>query len=435
MSGAEYQTKLGHQRQRIESCVHCGLCLPACPTYVATGNENDSPRGRIYLMRAVGDARLSPGSETFRSHIDRCLGCRACESACPSGVEYGHLLEAARVDVEANRTSVGAARFKRLMLNWVWPVTWRRRALMLAGRMTRASGIAKFLTRSRISTIFSRKADIALRLLDATCPAELDITTCAVDARAETGGRVAVFRGCTADLFSSVDGAMSRVLKANCLEPHAPIEQECCGALHAHSGFIDEARRLARNNIDAFKETDDPIVTSAGGCGAMLVDYGDLLAEDPDYRIAASKFAARVKDIGQVLKDPRAVVVTSSKERVTYDISCHLLHGQHAAEESRGMLKAIQGLEIVPLKDSDVCCGGAGIYNLLEPNLSEEILARKVDQICASGATLVATANPGCLMQIARGLAGRKNTGIRVCHPIEILDHAYRSAGLYRQHD
>jgi glycolate oxidase iron-sulfur subunit len=165
----------------------------------------------------------------------------------------------------------------------------------------------------------------------------------------------------------------------------------------------------------------------------MLVDYADLLATDPEYNVAAAKFAARVKDIGQILKDTRSVVVTSSDERVAYDMSCHLLHGQHAGADSRRMLEAVEGLSMVPLEGSDVCCGGAGIYNLLEPDLSEEILARKVDQICASGATLVATANPGCHMQIARGLAQRRDNSIRVCHPVEILDQSYRSAGLYRE--
>jgi glycolate oxidase iron-sulfur subunit len=434
MTRAEYQPQLSHERQRILSCVHCGLCLPACPTYAATGNENDSPRGRIYLMRAVGEGKLSPESAVFHKHIDRCLGCRACEAACPSGVEYGHLLEAARVDVESNRESSGAAWFKKLVLKRIWPVAWRRRALMLAARVVRGSRISKILISSGLSSLFSRQADIALTLLDATRPDELDITASALndDPPAETCGGVAVFRGCTADLFSSVDTAVIRVLKANGLDPDVPTEQGCCGALHAHSGFFEEARQLARKNIDAFKDTEGPIATSAGGCGAMLVGYADLLADDPEYNVAASQFVTRIKEIGQVLKDPRSVVVTSSHERVAYDISCHLLHGQHAAEDSRGMLKAVDGLAMVQLEGADVCCGGAGIYNLLEPDLSEEILARKVDEICASGATLIATANPGCHMQIARGLAGRRDCRARVCHPVEILDHCYRSAGLYR---
>jgi glycolate oxidase iron-sulfur subunit len=274
-------------------------------------------------------------------------------------------------------------------------------------------------------------------LLEATRPAELNIVASPANklSRAETRGEAAVFRGCTADLFSSVDAAVGRVLKTNGLEPHAPTSQGCCGALHAHSGFIEEARQLARKNIDAFKGTDAPIVTSAGGCGAMLVDYGDLLANDPKYSVEAVKFASRVMDVGQVIKGPRSVVVTSSDERVAYDMSCHLLHGQHAGEDSRRMLQAVEGLAMVPLEGSDVCCGGAGIYNLLEPDLSEEILARKVDQICASGATLVATANPGCRMQIARGLAQAGNSSVRVCHPVEILDHSYRSAGLYDENE
>ena len=385
-------------------------------------------------MRAVSESKVPPTSATFRKHIDRCLGCRACESACPSGVEYGHLLEAARVDVEANRRTGGTALLKKFALERIWPVTWRRRVLMLSGRMMRGLGLSTLLARSGLSTLFPHQADIALGLLDATRPAKLDITASAgsEDTPVETGGGVSVFRGCTADLFSSVDAAVVRVLKANHREPQVPAEQGCCGALHAHSGFVEEARQLARKNIDAFKGSDGAVVTSAGGCGAMLVDYGHLLADDAEYKLAAQEFAARVKDIGQVLEGPRKVVVTSSGERVAYDFSCHLLHGQHAGEDSRKMLQAVEGLAMVPLEGADVCCGGAGIYNLLEPDLSEEILGRKLDQIQASGATVIATANPGCHMQIARGLARQADRSIRVCHPVEILDHCYRSAGFYR---
>ena len=305
---------------------------------------------------------------------------------------------------------------------------------MLAGRIARDSRAVAFLIGTRLSRLFPRQIEIALRLLDATRPAELDIQASAEDepATARITSEAAVFRGCTADLFASLDRAVIRVLRANGHDPHVPAEQGCCGALHAHSGFVEEARRLARNNIDAFRDTDGPIVTSAGGCGAMLVDYADLLSEDTEYREAASKFALRVKDMGQVLEDPRSVVVTSSDERVAYDASCHLLHGQHAAEDSRRMLRSIKGLVMVPLSGSDLCCGGAGIYNLLQPDLSEQILEAKVDQITASGATIVVTANPGCHMQIARGLAGSPDSGVRVCHPVEILDHCYRTAGLYR---
>ena len=422
-----------HERDRILSCVHCGLCLPACPTYVATGDENDSPRGRIYLMRQVQEEKLPLDSKTFRRHIDRCLGCRACESECPSGVEYGHLLEAARVDVEGARPSDVANGFKNLLLKRIWPVGWRRRLLMFAGRMLRDIRISTVLIRSRIVSLLSSQADTALRLLDATRPAKFQIVASPCD---ENGPEpapkaVAVFRGCTAELLTSIDAAVGRVLRANGMEPYAPREQGCCGALHAHAGFLDQARDLASRNLDAFAQTEGPIVTSAGGCGAMLVDYPHLLAGDSEYHEAAIELAARIKDIGQVLEHPRRVAVTSDNERVAYDASCHLLYGQHAAEESLGILNALEGLAIVPLEGANVCCGGAGIYNLLEPELSEAVLDTKIQNIKESGATIIATANPGCHMQISHGLARAGRNSVRVCHPIEILDHGYRSAGFY----
>ena len=383
-------------------------------------------------MRQVQEEKLSIDSQTFRKHIDRCLGCRACESECPSGVEYGHLLEAARVSVEMERPSGVANAFKNLVLKRIWPVDWRRRLLMFGGRVLRDSRISTVLISSRIVRLISHQADTALRLLDASRPAKIAIRA---SPRNETHSEqsqrsVTIFRGCTADLLTSVDASVTRVLRVNGMETNVPGNQTCCGALHAHAGFLEQARGLARRNIDAFAQTKGPIVTSAGGCGAMLVDYPHLLAADGEYREAAIDFAARVKDIGQVLDNPRRVAVTSD-ERVAYDASCHLLHGQHAAEESVGMLRACKGLAVVPLEDANVCCGGAGIYNLLEPELSEAVLDTKIHQIIDSEATIIATANPGCHMQISHGLARAGKNAVRACHPIEIVDHGYRSAGLY----
>ena len=375
-------------------------------------------------------------SVTFRSHIDRCLGCRACEAACPSGVEYGHLLEAARINVEAARPSGITSILKRFVLRNIWPFDVRRRAVMWTGLVLRGSGVGKFLIASRVVRLFSLRADLALRLLETTRPARLGITaTDGEDKRPERNGSAAVFCSCTTDLQPSVDAAVRRVLQINGIDTSTPRGATCCGALHAHAGFIEEARDLARRNIDAFEGTAGPIVTSAGGCGAMLVDYGHLLASDTEYRDRAVSFAERVKDVGQVLQDPRRVVVTSSAERVAYDASCHLLYGQHAAEDSVKMLSALDDLTIAPLQHPDVCCGGAGIYNLLEPELSTAVLDRKIEDINSSGATLVATANAGCHMQISYGLAREGGNTVRVCHPVEILDEGYRSAGLYSDQD
>jgi glycolate oxidase iron-sulfur subunit len=385
-------------------------------------------------MRQVQEEKLPVDSQTFRKHIDRCLGCRACEAECPSGVEYGHLLEAARVSVERERPSGLANGLKDLLLKRIWPVDWRRRLLMFVGRILRDSRISTILIRSRIVRVMSGQADTALRLLEASRPSKIGFEASPPlddeKHREQSQRSVAVFRGCTVDLLTSVDASVMRVLRVNGMETHVPPKQTCCGALHAHSGFLDQARDLARRNIDAFAQTEGPIVTSAGGCGAMLVDYPHLLADDSGYRKAAIGFAARVKDVGQVLERPLHVVVMSD-ERVAYDASCHLLHGQHAAEESLSVLRALEGLAIVPLEGANVCCGGAGIYNLLEPELSEAVLDTKIHNIIESEATIIATANPGCHMQIAHGLARAGRNSVRVCHPIEILDHGYGSAGLY----
>jgi glycolate oxidase iron-sulfur subunit len=384
-------------------------------------------------MRQVQEEKLSLDSQTFRKHIDRCLGCRACEAECPSGVEYGHLLEAARVNVETARPSGVGNGFKNLVLKSIWPVDWRRRLLMFGGRVLRDSRISTILISSGMVRLFSGQADTALRLVEASRPQKIRISASADNEEHgnRSQGSAAVFRGCTADLLTSVHDSVQRVLRVNGMETHVPAEQTCCGALHAHSGFLDQARVLARRNIDAFAQTEGPIVTSAGGCGAMLVDYPHLLAADSEYHEAAIGFATRVRDIGQVLEHPRHVTVTSDNERVAYDASCHLLYGQRAAEESLGMLRACEGLAIVPLEGANVCCGGAGIYNLLEPELSEAVLDTKIHNIIESGATIIATANPGCHMQIAHGLAWAGGNSVRVCHPVEILDHSYRSAGFY----
>jgi glycolate oxidase iron-sulfur subunit len=432
------------EEEKILACVHCGLCLEACPTYVITGDENDSPRGRIYLMRAVKEKRLAVDSLAFETHIDRCLGCRACESACPAGVEYGHLLEAARSEiVRAQTKPTGVYRLFYFGLKHVWSRPGRLRAAFTLGRLLRDSGIARLLRRTGFAAGISQKFDFALALLDGSGvrtgsgsdrvnrasgvpanPAQRDATP--------KGVPVMLFKGCvTEGLFKRVNDATSRVLKVNSCGVRAPDAQVCCGALHAHAGDLEGARKLARQNIDAFDENDAPVVTNAGGCGAMLSSYGHLLADDEAYSQKAERFSARVRDIGQQLESVGfRNGVYSGSERTTYDASCHLLHGQHASASSMKMLWAIPDLNFAPLRDSEVCCGGAGVYNLLEPELSEQVLADKIRNIEQSGATILATGNPGCHMQIAAGakLAG---LNLQVCHPVELLDESYRRAGFY----
>ncbi len=427
---------LSHEEEKILACVHCGLCLEACPTYVVTGDENDSPRGRIYLMRAVEEKRLAVASTAFETHIDRCLGCRACESACPAGVQYGQLLEAARADLMKQSKATGVYRLLKLVLRHLWLQPKRLRASFAFARLLRDSGLAKLLLRSGMARGISEKFEFGLALLEGSKGSDA-ATTDGMPANPNWSKQVAsaralLFKGCvTEGLFKRVNEATQRVLAVNGCATQAPESQVCCGALHAHAGDLEGARKLARQNIDAFQNGEAPIVTNAGGCGAMLAAYAHLLADDQIYAEKARSFSARVRDIGQQLEaDGFRNGAAIGYERTTYDASCHLLHGQHGADASMKMLWAIPNLNFVLLKGSDVCCGGAGVYNLLEPELSEQVLDEKLANIEQSGARVLATGNPGCHMQIAAGarLAGIK---LEVCHPVELLDESYRRAGFY----
>jgi glycolate oxidase iron-sulfur subunit len=417
---------------------------------VATSDENDGPRGRIYLMRAVTEGRLKPDSLTFETHIDRCLGCRACEAACPAGVQYGQLLEAARAEITNNPSKLTwTYRILHLVLRHVWLQPRRLRAAFGLAKLMRDSGVAKLLVTTGIAQAISHRFEFALVLLDASRgkartnnggPNDAG-SMAAVRTQEASGptGAPLLFKGCvTEGLFKRINEATERVLAVNGCPTLAPETQVCCGALHAHAGDLKGARKLARQNIDAFSSgVNDsepaPIVTNAGGCGAMLVSYGHLLADDPKYAERAKEFSARVRDIGQQLQ---AIGFRNGAnvgfDRTTYDASCHLLHGQRAADASLGMLWAIPDLKFALLNGSDVCCGGAGVYNLLEPQLSQEVLNEKLQHIAESGAEVLATGNPGCHMQIA---AGAKLAGLplRVCHPVELLDESYERAGFYGQ--
>lgn len=431
-------TILSAEEQKILACVHCGLCLEACPTYVVTADENDGPRGRIYLMRAVEEGRLATTSPAFQTHIDRCLGCRACEAACPAGVEYGQLLEAARSEIMQSRPNRGAAyKILRFVLRHVWLKPGRLRFAFALSRIARDLGVAKLLLKTNIARELSSRFEFGLALLDgstsyktATGRGSEQIMPPALNAGAPKD--VVLFKACvTEGLFQRVNEATKRVLKANGCEMQEPDNQSCCGALHAHAGDLEGARTLARRNLDAFRDGTAPIITNAGGCGAMLVSYAHLLADDPQYAERAREFSARIRDVGQHLE---AIGFRNGAaigfDRTTYDASCHLLHGQRAADASQRMLWAIPDLNFALLTDSDVCCGGAGVYNLLEPQLSQEVLKEKLRHIEASGAEVLVTGNAGCQMQIA---AGAKLTGLplRVCHPVELLDESYARAGFY----
>jgi glycolate oxidase iron-sulfur subunit len=444
---SQLTSTLGHEEDKLLACIHCGLCLEACPTYVITGDENDGPRGRLYLMRAVGEGRLASGSLAFERHIDRCLGCRACEQVCPAGVEYGQLLEAARGELfTSGKTRGFSYGLLRLLLKHVWLRPARLKFVFRMARIFREAGFARVLLKTRVARLFSGQFEFGLALLASSAPklvkpgnqSSKQPGVKIASAAAPAGDNTMLFTGCVgAGLFSRVNQATHRVLEANGFGVETPAQQGCCGALHAHAGDLDGARILARRNIEAFSGADQsPIITNAGGCGAMLASYGHLLKDDGAFADQASQFSARVRDISQQLETVETLSTTGvpglTDQLVTYDASCHLLYGQHAGEAPLKMVGSIPGLNFTRLEGSERCCGGAGIYNLLEPDLSRSVLEEKLRNIQATGAKILTTGNPGCQMQIGAG-AILSGIDLTVCHPVELLDESYAQAGMYEE--
>ena len=407
-------TPLAHARGGLDSCVHCGFCLQTCPTYIALEDENDSPRGRLLLMRSLLEGSLETSDEIVRGHLDRCLGCRACETACPAGVPYGHLLEATRATLTERHPLPIVAR----MLLAVFASRPLMRMAMALGRVTRALGVSK------LSRFLPGRFGFALDMLEATRPAlELQpYDPPSTGAR----GTVALLEGCVMDgLYGPTNAGTCRTLHANDYRCVAAEGQGCCGALHAHAGDLETARKLARDNIAAFEVSGaDAIVSNAAGCGAMLKEYGHLLADDPEWASRAAAISRRARDVTELLAEAGPLEGGRLEARVTYDAPCHLLHAQRVSAPPLKVLAAIPGLTLVPLADADACCGAAGIYNLLEPGTSAAVLVPKLERIDRTGATLVATGNPGCLMQIGAGLR-RANSAARTIHPVDLLDAAY----------
>jgi glycolate oxidase iron-sulfur subunit len=407
-------------REGLDSCVHCGFCLQACPTYIALGDENDSPRGRLVLMRALVEGTLPATDPDVDTHISRCLGCRACETACPSGVPYGELLEATRATLaEARPISLRTRAILWLFATpgWLAVALWLARVL----RATRLAALAAWLP--------APVGVPAAMLASTTRPRWLNWRRYASPG-AGARGSVALLSGCVMEgLFAETNRATGRVLLANDYTVRAAPGQRCCGALHVHAGDPEGARQLARVNIDAFLRSGATYIgVNAAGCGAMLKEYDKLLADDPAYAGRAAELAARVRDITELLADagPLAGGPLEAPHRtaIAYDPPCHLLHAQRVESPPFAVLGAIPDVRIVPLADSDQCCGGAGIYNLLHPRISEAVLGAKLARIAESGATVVATGNPGCMLQIGAGLS-RRGLHARTVHPIDLLDASY----------
>lgn len=404
----------------LDPCVHCGFCLQACPTFLATGDEADGPRGRIELMRALERGELADDPELGR-HLDRCLGCRGCEPVCPSGVGYGAGLEAAREQLARKR---GVPLLARLALATMTG-RYLSHAFYAMARALRATGLPRFLAgRSRLG--------FGMGMLAATRP---DGRTggLAVGRRAarpaDRPTAVFLFRGCVMNgLFSHVHDATIRTLTANGYEVVEAPDQGCCGALHAHAGMQQSARALAQVNLRAFAGGATPIVVNSAGCGAQLKAYGHVVGDSS----TAADFVARVRDVTELLAERGPVTggPLGPGLRVAYDAPCHLAHAQRITEPPLTVLRAIPGLEVTQTADSAQCCGSAGLYTVLEPSLSRDVLAPKVAGLVSAPPDFVATGNPGCLMQIGAGLLSAGAT-VPVRHPVELLDASYRAAGLY----
>jgi len=409
----------------IAACVHCGFCLPTCPTFAVLGVEMDSPRGRIRLMKTVWEHRVGADSSGLEDHISKCLDCRACETACPSGVEYGKLVEGARSQIAIARPQSPVERLIRTAaFQWLLPHRRALSAFAMFSIAARRLGMGSLLRATRLG-VARRMADLLDLLPDRASATPLERKS----VHGERRGRVAMLEGCVmGSVFADTNAATARVLARNGVEVVATLGQTCCGALHAHAGERELARDLARRNIAAFeRDPVDAVIVNAAGCGAAMKEYGWLLKDDPGWSARASAFAAKVKDATEYVGDLGLSETPGTlRGRATWDDPCHLLHGQKIREQPRALLAAIPGLDIVPLEEADWCCGSAGTYNVTQPDLARSILDRKVASIVKTGADTVVTANPGCLMQIQSGLrkAGHK---VRVVHLLDLLDEAYRT--------
>lgn len=406
-------------------CIHCGLCLNHCPTYRLWGMEADSPRGRIRQILLVDQGRL-PLGETFRTHIDRCLDCRACETACPSGVEYGKLVEAARAEIERSVPRPLLARLARdLFFRRLLPHPRRIAALARLLRFYQRSGIQRAVRAARVLKLLGlAERERLLPPVDGQFFfSRLGATYAAAGPRR---ARVAFFAGCMAQvMFTRLNEATIRVLAAHGCEVVVPAGQLCCGALAVHAGFRDTARELARENLRVFLSAEfDAVVTNAAGCGSTLKEYAQLFPPGTDDHERARRFAARMRDVTEFL-DALGLVAPLGEVhlRVTYQDSCHLAHGQRIREAPRRLLRAIPGVELVEMRLADQCCGSAGIYNVTEPETAAALLEEKMADARATGAAAIVTANPGCLLQLRAGVE-KHATGQQVLHVIELLDRA-----------
>jgi glycolate oxidase iron-sulfur subunit len=419
----------------IDTCVHCGFCLSTCPSYRVIGKEMDSPRGRIYLMDAINQGEIPLNTATVE-HFDSCLGCLACVTTCPSGVQYDKLIAATRHQVERNyRRTIPDQLFRQLIF-WLFPNPDTLRILLIPLLIYQKLGLTKLVRATGLlKKISPELAAMESFLPEITVKSFQDNLPDVISAQGEKRYRVGLILGCVQRLFfSPVNEATVRVLTANGCEVVIPKSQGCCGALPEHQGQTGQAQSLVRQMIDSFANTDvDFVIINAAGCGHTLKEYGSILADDPEYGEKAREFAAKVRDAQEFLATvglrTKLSPLSDRPLSLVYQDACHLLHGQKISLQPRQLLRQIPGVQLKEPIDAALCCGSAGVYNLLQPEVAEELGQQKVENLLNTGADLITSANPGCTLQITKHLQlqGKKTL---VLHPMELLDYAIRGVKL-----
>jgi glycolate oxidase iron-sulfur subunit len=415
------------EKKLMDDCVHCGFCLPACPTYVLWGEEMDSPRGRIYMMKKAAEGE-APLDARFQLHMDNCLGCMACMTACPSGVQYEKLIEATRPQIERQLPrSVGDSLFRR-MLFATFPYAHRLRAMAVPMLVYQRSGLQKLMRASGVLKLLPKRLE-AMESLLPTVPNSLFTQLPSHVATKKPRRRVGMLSGCVQQIFfQHVNAATVRVLAAEGCEIVIPQTQECCGALMVHSGLENEAMAFAKKMIAAFEnENVDAIIINAAGCGSTMKQYGHLLRDDPEWAERAAIFSRKCRDIAEFLCEMKPMAARNPLPlRAAYHDACHLQHAQGIHAQPRTLLAGIPELEIAEMPDAAICCGSAGVYNLLHPQTGEELGDLKVNSLLTTQAEAVISANPGCLLQLMSGLRRRGLDDMPAFHMVELLDASIR---------
>ena len=419
-------------KELLDDCVHCGFCLPACPTYVLWNEEMDSPRGRIYMIKKASEG-LSPLDDRFRLHMDNCLGCMACMTACPSGVEYNKLIEPTRAQIERKLPRSFGERLFRQMIFATFPHPERLRLLALPLLVYQKSGLRKLARAIGISKLLPKRLAAMESLLPDVPSHPFSRMPARVASKTTPRRRVGMLSGCVQQVFfSHVNAATARVLAAEGCEVVIPEEQGCCGALMVHSGLESDAIALAKRMIATFEKANvDTVVINSAGCGSTMKEYGHLLHDDPEWASRAAAFSAKCRDIAEILceLEPQAKR-HPLKLRIAYHDACHLQHAQGVREQPRRLLGGIPGLEVAEIPEGSLCCGSAGVYNLLQPDTANELGDRKVTNLLTTGAEAVLSANPGCLLQLMNGLRRRGMKEMPAFHMVELLDASIRGVGV-----